>query len=113
MPIVEVAEFVFDVVFALLIAGLVLWFMLVSQYLSYLREKHSTTFKSIGSPHLFLNNTPRNNINFFKYVWSEQCNGTHDLQLIKMTRTLRFIFIGYSVLFLSLILAVATIELSS
>lgn len=100
---------VFNVILALLASGIIIWFILVSRYFRYLREKHPQTYARMGSPSLIMNNTPSNNIRFVKYICSDQCDETGDDELVAKTRTLRFILFSYTTVFAGLALTVFTI----
>ena len=58
--------------FALLMAMVATWFVLISWLFRRLRERHASTYEAMGSPTLFWNNSIRNNWLFMKFLFSSE-----------------------------------------
>jgi hypothetical protein len=67
-----------NVLFASLFLLLFVWLLLVAWMFRRLRGQHAETFAALGSPSLFLNNTPRTNWLFLKFLFQEQWQGLGD-----------------------------------
>jgi hypothetical protein len=102
-------ETAFNILFALLLSGGILWFILVTKYFRHMATRHPQLFESLGRPSLILNNTPGNMIRFIRYIRSSDCVDTKDESLIAQTRMLRFMFHAYLAMFIFLIGAVFAI----
>lgn len=94
---------VFIALFCVLFALAVVWLATLVWLFRYLRLHHPPTYKAIGAPSLFWNNSPRNNWLFFKYLWSRHGRDSGDATLWNAVRFLRVFFVLYLVLFLVLI----------
>jgi hypothetical protein len=82
-----------------LVAGVIVYFILIVRYFSYLRAHHPVTYERIGKPSLILNNTPRNNILTLRFIMGSDSMSTGDHVLETKTKSLRFILYFYSSLF--------------
>jgi len=60
----------FSILFTMMIAGVLFWFVLLSKYFSYLKGNHEEDYAELGSPHLLRNNTPSHTFKLLKYIWS-------------------------------------------
>jgi hypothetical protein len=77
--------------------GLILWTF------RRLRVRHAETYKSIGSPSLFWNNSMRNNWLFVKFLFQGQWHSLNDPQLAGVARCMQFMFVVYMAGLLGLI----------
>ena len=72
-------------------------------------SNHIAKYKEMGSPTLFANNTPRNNISFLKFILGNNYKNLDDPTLNKMCDFLKKFFYSYSSVFLFLAIGLFTI----
>lgn len=91
---------VFVVLFVTLGFLILVWFWKITQFFSYLRENHPEEYQRMGEPTLVLNNTPKNNIAFLRFVLGNKSAALGDLELKRHCKILRVIFYTCSAVFL-------------
>lgn len=104
-------------VFALLLVPLIvamfimvlIWFVMVSRYFRFLRENHAELYREMGSPSLFTNNTPSNNVSLLRYVCGRKYLASDDEQLITKSLFLKRFFYIYLTIFITVIVGVASV----
>jgi len=84
-----------DILFSSLFVLLFVWLLLVIWMFRRLRSQHAETFAALGSPSLFLNNTPRTNWLFLKFLFQEQWQRLGDRQLSIGARVMQVVFVTY------------------
>ena len=94
-----IIEFIGNLILVGLVAGVILYFILIVRYFNYLRERHPVAYEKIGKPSLFMNNTPRNNILTLRFIMGAESMSTGDHVLESKTKTLRLILYLYFSLF--------------
>ena len=87
-----------------------IWFVVVSRYFRFLRENHADLYREMGSPSLFANNTPSNNVSFLRYVCGSKYLASEDSQLIKKSLFLKRFFYTYLAIFITVIIGVASVS---
>jgi len=95
------AEQAFIVLFACMILGVLIWFVLLTKYFTYLKGNHEGDYVELGSPHLVKNNTPSHTFKLLKYIWSDKPSVAGDSLLLSKTKTLRVVFVACSLLVVS------------
>ena len=86
-----------------------IWFVVVSKYFRFLREEHADLYKEMGSPSLFANNNPSNNVSFLRYVCGNKYLKTEDTQLINKSLFLKRFFYTYLGIFITVIIGVVSV----
>jgi hypothetical protein len=89
--------------FAVLLAMVATWFILVSWLFSRLRNRHAVIYETMGSPSLFWNSSPRNNWLFLKFIFSSQWRTLGDPAVAKAVRFMRIFLVFYTCFFLSFV----------
>lgn len=85
------------------------WFVAVSKFFTYMASNHLAEYKEMGSPTLFANNTPRNNISFLRFILGNSYKKLDDPTLNKMCGFLKKFFYSYSSVFLLLVIGLIAI----
>lgn len=67
------------------------WFASNGAFLGYLQRLHFQTWKTLGSPSLFSNNTPSNNWNLLRFVWSARHRSLGDTNLTMAVYAIRLL----------------------
>ncbi|MAT71787.1 MAG: hypothetical protein CMJ58_19945 [Planctomycetaceae bacterium] len=75
--------------FAILLISTGVWFALVASLFRQLRDRHPETFVELGSPALFRNNTPANNLRLLKFLFSSASKRLNDARIAHMVQILR------------------------
>lgn len=94
-----IVGFLFVVIFPILGIMVAIWFMQVSKLFKYLKEKHPKEYDAMGAPTLFMNNTPRNNIAFLRFIQGVRPSQLGDDHLVSWCRFLTKFFYVYMLLF--------------
>jgi hypothetical protein len=99
-----------DVVEQIQIFGIATLFVMALVWLSSvwwlfrrLRRYHSATYESVGSPTLFWNNSPRNNVLFMRFLFGLRWRQLPDPLLVTVCWLMLAFFCVYMILFLCLI----------
>jgi len=82
------------------------WFRLVSSFFKYMASNHVEIYREMGSPTLFSNNTPGNNISFLRFILSNKYADLNDPVLSQKCGFLKRFFYGYMVGFAALVFGV-------
>lgn len=91
------------VVFLLLLAVMILGAVLYSRLLALLRDRHSEAWKTLGSPTLVANNTLRNSLAMWRFVFLGQHRRLVDKEVDGLAGWLRWLGYGALVLWLFLV----------
>jgi len=75
------------VVFVILFVNNMLYLVRVRRLFEYLKERHPQTYQSLGSPSIFVRNSPGSAWALVKFLFSRQPDD--DLQLVRQTNQLR------------------------
>lgn len=97
---------VFLIVFLVLGIMVLVWFRQLSKLFAYLKEKHPEEYKAIGEPALIMNNTPKNNIAFLRFIQGSRPLELGDEKLINWCSFLTRFFYTYIFLFVGLIITI-------
>ena len=81
----------------------VVWFVLVSQFLRTLKRRHVTVWHDLGEPALLANNTPQTNLAIFYYLKRRAYQQLGDQELWKLGDRLRIFITIYIIAFLFVI----------
>ena len=96
----------FLVIFPVLGIMVLVWFRQLSKLFAYLKERHPEEYKAIGEPTLIMNNTPRNNILFLRFIQSSRPSEIGDEKLSNWCKFLTRFFYTYIFLFVGLIITI-------
>jgi len=88
----------------IMVAVILWWFRLVANFFSYMSKNHLGQYQEMGSPTLFMNNTPKNNISFLRYILGNKYQELNDEALNKMCGFMKVFFYTYSVAFMLLLI---------
>ena len=99
-------ETIFAVAFPVLGIMVLIWFIKISKLFSYLRENHPGEYTAIGEPSLFMNNTPKNNILFLRFILGTRPQTIDDPQLALSCTFLKRFFYASLAVFAILTIAV-------
>lgn len=91
--------------FVLVFAGVIVWFVMVSSLFRRLRRDHPEKFRTMGEPGLFLNNTPRTNWTFIRFLFKREDRELSDPSLSRLSRTMLIFFVCYCIVFFGLVAA--------
>jgi len=98
----NVIGIVFITVFAVQFLGTIVYLFNAARLFRRLEQQHKGVHEAIGSPLLFMNNTPRNNILFLRWIWNRDFRDLDDpksLALASLVRSLLLsLFFGFAVL---------------
>ncbi len=99
----NVIPFAFITVAAASFIGTIVYLVNVGRLFRRLESQHATAHESIGSPSLILNNTPRNNLLFFRWIWNREFESLDNANTIALARFVRSLLVGLILGFLVLI----------
>lgn len=88
---------VYGTVFVL-VAATIIYLIAVSAMLSKLRRNHVATFRDLGEPSLFTNNTMSNGARVVRFVFSREYKNLNDPDIDRIAGTCRALLIGIPVL---------------
>jgi len=93
----------------IMVASVIWWFISVSRFFTYMASNHSAHYKEMGSPSLFSNNTPGNNLSFLRFILGNSYKELNDSTLNNICGFLKKFFYTYAVLFVLLVVGVFAI----
>lgn len=96
--------------FAFMFVAVLVWFLLCVKLFNSLKERHPETYKNMGSPSLFKNNTFSNNINFLKFLFKKEWQQLGDESIEKLGNIMLSFIIAYSALFIVFIYMVLNVN---
>jgi hypothetical protein len=98
----SVVNIAFIAVAAALVIGTIAYWVNAGRLLRRLMERHKSVHESLGSPLLIMNNTPRNNVLFFRWIWSSDFEALEDSGSVKLANLVRsllvWLLVGFAVL---------------
>ena len=98
----SVVNIAFIAVAAALVIGTITYLVNAGRLLRRLMERHKPVHESLGSPLLIMNSTPRNNVLFFRWIWSRDFEALEDsgsVELASLVRSLLvWLLVGFAVL---------------
>ena len=71
------------VLFSLVVVSVGVYLVLVVRLLTRLRDNHQALYESLGSPSLFANNSPRNNLRFLGWLYRRDYSDLSDAATVK------------------------------
>jgi hypothetical protein len=87
---------------AVQVLGTLAYLIQVSRLFRRLENRHKAVHESIGSPSLIMNNTPRNNILFLRWIWKREFQALEDSDSVALASLVRSLLIvllsGFAVL---------------
>ena len=98
MPIQEAH---FETIFAILAFMVLVWFVLVKMLFNRLESSHLEKYEAMGSPSLFLRNSPAGTIALLKFLVAREHKILNDSSLSKLSDAMLGFFLIYLVLFLA------------
>ena len=104
------AGFFVIVVFLVLGTVVLVWFRQVSKLFAYLDEHHPDEYTAMGKPTLVMNNTPKNNIFFLRFILGSRPSHLGDDYLSAKCTFLKRFFYFYMVLFIGLVVVVGGVS---
>lgn len=99
MPIQET---LFAAIFAVLACMVLVWFVLVKMLFNRLESSHPEKYEEMGSPSLFLRNSPASAIALLKFLVAREHKILNDSSLSKLSDAMLVFLLIYLVLFLTL-----------
>ena len=84
----------FIVVFAAQLVGTIAYLVNVGRLFRHLEEQHKAVHESIGSPLVFANNTPRNNLRFFGWIWNREYETVGSADTVALAKRVRWILLS-------------------
>jgi hypothetical protein len=95
----------FVILFAVLAFSALVGLVLQHGFLSRLRKHHLPVWETLGSPTLFLNNSIKNCLAVWRFLWRREHHTLEDLRTIMLGDFLRSYMTGYLLLIISAIVA--------
>lgn len=74
--------------------GTIAYLVLASQLLTQLRTNCPAVYESLGSPSLFFNSTPKNNMLLLEWLWRRDFDDVEDADTVHKAAVVRFILIA-------------------
>jgi hypothetical protein len=87
----SVLVLLFELLFVGQMIGTVVYLILIRRLMVRLSEGHRDTWRELGEPSLFLNNTPRNNMLLLRWLWRRSylaLDAPDDIRLAARVRSL-------------------------
>jgi hypothetical protein len=91
-----------ELLFGLLLVMVAIWFALILWLFKRLRLRHPSVFESLGSPSLFWNNSPRNNLRFLGFLFGSEPRQLQDQTIVRVCVFMRVFLAAYVILFIVL-----------
>ena len=91
------------VLFFVLLACVVVWFILITRLFRLLRTRHPAVYDSLGRPTLILNNSIRNGWLFTRFLLGGHFRDIDDTETVRLCQFMRVFAICYLVLFIALV----------
>ncbi|MCZ0867259.1 hypothetical protein O0V09_18840 [Dasania sp. GY-19] len=82
------------------------WFRQITKLFDYLKNNYPAEYKSIGEPSLIMNNTPKNNIAFLRFIQGSRPAELGDEKLINWCKFLTKFFYAYMFIFAGFIITI-------
>ncbi len=108
-----IAGFLTIIIFPTLGVMVLVWFRQITRLFSYLEQNHLVEYESMGKPNLILNNTPKSNIAFLRFLLSNRPCELGDAHLAKWCGFLKRFFYSYLMLFFGLIVLISGVNNAS
>ncbi len=102
----EILDIFSHILFFLILSMSLLWFLIVFKFVRYLEKHHFETYRKLGCPNFFTNNTQSNGIAFLRFFSSNASSALGDKDLVRKCAFLRKYFYVYWFLFVTLLLIV-------
>lgn len=102
----------FLVVFAAQFLGTTVYLGMVGRLFRRMKTRHKSVHESLGSPLLFANNTPRNNLRFLRWLWARGFESLEDAGSVALAALVRSLFVwllyGFAILVALFLVLMAT-----
>jgi hypothetical protein len=95
--------FAFITAAAVQVLGTIVYLVNAGRLLRRLETQHGAVHESIGSPSLILNNTPRNNVLFLRWIWNREFESLDDSKTRALSRLVRSLLVSLLVSFVVMI----------
>lgn len=92
----------FSVLFPFLMAMVLIWFLMVATLFKRLRAKHPETYKEMGEPSLFWNNSMKTNWAMLEFLRKRRHKGLNDKSLSLLSDFMLVFLAVYMALFLGM-----------
>lgn len=99
-------ETFFATIFAILACMVLVWFVLVKILFSRLESSHPAKYEAMGSPSLFLRNSPAGTFALLKFLVAREHKILNDGSLSKLSDAMLAFLLIYLVLFLALFFSI-------
>lgn len=83
----------FLIVFAAQGLGTIVYLVNVGRLFRRIETQHRSVHESLGSPLLFANNTPRNNVLFLRWLWAQGFESLRDADTVALAALVRSLFV--------------------
>lgn len=100
----EILDIFSHMLFFIMLSMTILWFFIVSKFVSYLEKHHLETYRKLGGPNFFTINMPANGIALVRFFSSNASSALGDKVLVRKCAFLRKYFYVYWLLFFTLFL---------
>ena len=89
--------------FGVMFSMVLVWFVIVSKYFSYIRDNHPVLYQELGEPRLFASNDAASDISFVRYVFSKKYMESGDETLIAKSLLIKKLVYIYSAIFILIV----------
>jgi hypothetical protein len=98
----NIIGFVFIAIAAVQVLGTIAYLVNAGRLFRRLEHRHKLVHESMGSPLLIMNNTPRNNLLFFRWIWNRDFKTLDDPESMALASFVRSLLVwllcGFAVL---------------
>jgi hypothetical protein len=108
----SVVALFFVILFGLVAVGIVIYLVLIVRLLARLRVSHPAAYEALGSPSLFINNTPRNNLALLGWLYRRDYSALGDVVTVRSADTVRTLLLAIMGSFVALLVAYAVFGVS-
>jgi hypothetical protein len=84
----------FIAVAAVQVLGTIAYLINVGRLFRRLEQRHKLVHESMGSPLLIMNNTPRSNLLFFRWIWNRDFRTLDNPESITLANLVRSLLVG-------------------
>ena len=80
--------------FSVLVLGVAVYLVSLVRLISQLRQRHPTVYESLGSPSLFMNNSPRNNLLLLGWLYRRDYSDLGDVDTVRSADRVRLLLLA-------------------
>ena len=105
----DVAAIVLVILVGFQFLGTAVYLFLIRKVLVHLETNHTVTWRQLGEPSLFLNNSPRNSLLVVRFLWNKQYLLLQDAELTHLASRVRGLLVVLLGLFPIMVIGVFTL----